>query len=169
MQTTLQCEWSTTKGRPVHLQSGSNQWHTPAHLIELVREVFTGGVIDLDPCSNNEAQEVVQAKEFWTENNQNSSLTCAWMGRVFVNPPFGCDSGESTQARFLEKAVHEHGYGHCAEALLLLKAAVGYKWFATTYLLLTSTHMSFWPKELLLVDQVEVISSHPAVSILVAL
>ena len=120
VQTTLQGEASKTKGRPVQLQSSSNQWHTPTHLVELGREVFTGGVIDLDPCSSSEAQEVVQARDFWTGNNQTSSLTCAWIGRVFVNPPFGCDSGESTQAKLLRKAVHEHGQGHCAEVLLLL-------------------------------------------------
>ena len=70
VQTTLQCDWSKTKGRPVHLQSGSDQWHTPAHCVELVREVFTGVVIDLDPCSSNKAQVVVQAKEFWTGNTK---------------------------------------------------------------------------------------------------
>ena len=130
VQRTLHTVVGRETGPSVHLQSSSNNWYTPIDLIQLVKEVFTEGIIDLDPCSSSEAQKIVQAVTYWTETDQ--SLSNTWRGRVFVNPPFGCKEGQSVQA-FFNKAVREHAQRHLTEVLLLLKAAVGYKWFASVY------------------------------------
>jgi DDE superfamily endonuclease len=45
--------------------SGEFEWYTPAEHVELVREVLGG--IDLDPASNDKAQEVVRAAAYFTK------------------------------------------------------------------------------------------------------
>ena len=47
-----------------------------------------------------------------------------------MNPPFGVEGGQSQQGAFFQKAVAEYTAGNATEVLLLLKAAVGYVWFA---------------------------------------
>ncbi len=109
----------------VHLSSESQDWHTPPAFLSLVRAVFTGGIVELDPCSDAVAQARVQARRYYSADG----LTQAWEGRVFVNSPFEVASGLSQQAQFFQKAVAEYNAGHATEIILLLKAAVGYAWF----------------------------------------
>ena len=113
--------------QPVHLKSASVQWFTPADLVKVVCQVFTGGQIDLDPCSDPLAQAVVQAQSFYTQACD--ELIRRWFGRVYVNPPFGKVGSMSVQGQFFEKAVAEYKAKHVQEVLLLLKAAVGYSWY----------------------------------------
>jgi hypothetical protein len=53
--------------RRAHLQTGEMEWFTPALYIEKARRVL--GQIDLDPASCALAQEVVQARHFFTVND----------------------------------------------------------------------------------------------------
>lgn len=111
----------------ISLSSNCQLWYTPTFLTRLVREVFSGGVIDLDPCSDCTGQSTVQATSFFTA--EQDGLQHSWHGRVFVNPPFGTVGSQSHQSLFLDKALHEYQLGHTRETLLLLKAAIGNAWF----------------------------------------
>lgn len=113
--------------RPIQLQSLTTQWYTPPCILALVRQVFEGGVIDLDPCSDVLAQQCVGAGRIFTERED--GLRQPWSGKVFVNPPFGQVSGKSQQGLFLAKGISEYQAGRVTAAILLMKAAVGYTWF----------------------------------------
>lgn len=113
---------------PVHMLSSSNEWCTPPWILILVRQVFCGD-IDLDPCSNDFAKEIVQAGASFDQAAD--GLHREWSGKVFVNPPFGTISGRSQQGLFLDKSISEFHKGHVTEVLLILKAAIGYHWFGT--------------------------------------
>jgi hypothetical protein len=66
--------------------ANKGEWFTPPEIIKRVHAVMGG--IDLDPASCAQANEIVGAKEFWTDDD--NSLNRAWHGRVFVNPPGTC-------------------------------------------------------------------------------
>lgn len=66
-----------------HVMEGD--FYTPAVLIEAAREAL--GDIDLDPASCAEANEVVQAKRFYSFHE--NGLVHDWYGRVWLNPPYG--------------------------------------------------------------------------------
>ena len=113
--------------RPLHA-SRSNRWFTPHPIIEAVTQVF-GGVIDLDPCSEAAAQSRVNALAFYTAGDNGLDPANNWRGNVFINPPFGVLGSDSYQALFLQRAVAEYEAGNITSAVLLIKAAPGYKWF----------------------------------------
>ena len=105
--------------------SASAEYYTPAEYIDAVREVM--GAIDLDPASCQEAQETIRATEYFTMDND--GLSMEWYGRVFLNPPYGKVGTESAQGHWAEYLMQEYGLGHVSEAILLVKAALGYNWF----------------------------------------
>jgi hypothetical protein len=107
----------------------SNNWNTPRHIVEAARDVF-GGTIDTDPCSNNIAQSVVRATNYYTAAQDGLLPSNVWTCNVWVNPPYGMfDSSKGMQQMFLERALVEHGKGNVDACILLVKAAIGYKWF----------------------------------------
>jgi hypothetical protein len=66
------------------LHTGDQESYTPARYIEAAREVM--GSIDLDSASNEQAQEIVQAKVFYTK--EDNGLDNPWEGNIFLNPPY---------------------------------------------------------------------------------
>lgn len=113
----------------LHTSHESEEWYTPAEYIEAARRVMVGG-IDLDPASNLEAQNWIKAKLFYTVKD--NALTKPWLGRVWLNPPY-CrvheTGGHSNQDIWSTKLEAEYLAGNTTEAVLLVKAALGYKWF----------------------------------------
>lgn len=108
-------------------QSTNNEWYTPAPYIEAVREVLGG--IDTDPASNPFANQTIRATTYYTAEQDGFSKP--WAGRVFLNPPYGFgDDNESNQARWSKRLIEQFQSGITTEAILLVNAVPGNKWFA---------------------------------------
>lgn len=96
--------------------SSNNEWYTPHKYIEAAREVMGG--IDLDPASCALANETVQAKQYYTK--EDNGLMQPWYGHVWMNPPFGkTNNGNSNLISFLRKLIicYQNGQIQCAVAL----------------------------------------------------
>jgi phage N-6-adenine-methyltransferase len=89
------------------------EWQTPERYIESARNVL--GVIDLDPASTPEANEIVKASKFYTK--EEDGLTRPWFGNVWLNPPYGGMAKE-----FVAKLIQEFEYGDVRSAIVLLNA-----------------------------------------------
>ncbi len=96
----------------------SVEWYTPPEIINLARIVLGG--IDLDPASNDIAQQWIQATMYYTAE---TPLQAPWTGRVFLNPPF-----DDTPA-WVERLEREYTCGDVAAAILLVNSAPGYVWW----------------------------------------
>jgi hypothetical protein len=94
-------------------QSLSNEHYTPAKYIEAARKVLGG--IDLDPASNDLAQETVQAGTYYTKDDD--GLTKEWRGRVWLNPPYGDIVG-----KFIDKLSGERAAGRVSAAICVVNA-----------------------------------------------
>jgi len=102
-------------------QSNCNEWYTPQEYIETARAVMGG--IDLDPASNEIANQLVEATRFFTKAE--NGLQQPWRGRIWLNPPYG---GEAEN--FAKKTIEEYRQGNIEAAILLLNAnSLGTKWF----------------------------------------
>lgn len=64
--------------------SGSNEWYTPAPIIEAARDVM--GSIDLDPASCELANQTVKAVKYYSV--ETNGLRHEWYGNVWLNPPY---------------------------------------------------------------------------------
>lgn len=105
--------------RPFHAQSvgdviatkwtGDWESYTPAIYIEAARSVM--GSIDCDPASNDQAQETVQAKVYYTP--ESDGLAQKWEGNIFLNPPYS----HPEVAHFVDKLLDELKDGQ--QAILL--------------------------------------------------
>lgn len=109
----------------VMVSSETNEWYTPAHILDLAR--FTLGAIDLDPASCADANRTVRAAAYYDQGS--NGLAQPWEGRVWLNPPYGKTGGRSNQDIWAEKLIAEYEGGNCSAAILLVKAALGYAWF----------------------------------------
>jgi len=107
-----------TAARTVHSQSVN--WCTPPKYVEAVKKVF-GGVVELDPCSNQWA--IVEAKNKFSLP-QHDGLVEEWNYKtIYVNPPYGADRERKTTIKhWLYKCAHAHKHFH-AEILALVPVA----------------------------------------------
>ncbi len=106
------------------------EWYTPDSILERVRNVL--GQIDLDPASSAEANVKVQATQYFTSNDDGLSRPWSTNGHpssIFVNPPFGKLNGRSQQALWTQHLIEEFEAGRVAQAILLVNAATGARWF----------------------------------------
>jgi len=101
--------------------SGENEWYTPVEYVEKARQVL--GQIDLDPASNDIAQEWVRAESYFTAKED--GLAQEWHGRIWLNPPYS----RATMEPFIEKLLIEYGAGRVAEAVLLTHNYTDTAWF----------------------------------------
>jgi hypothetical protein len=83
--------------------------YTPSLYIEAARSVM--GSIDCDPASNKIAQRVVQAKVFFTP--EENGLKQSWQGNIFLNPPYS----HPEVSQFVDKLLAELKAGQ--QAILL--------------------------------------------------
>ncbi len=104
----------------VSYNSGNNEWYTPSDYIELARSVM--GEIDLDPASSDKANEVVQAKKYYTV--EDDGLSQDWHGKVWLNPPYSSE----LIVKFTEKLIAE--LPRISQALVLVNNATETEWFS---------------------------------------
>ena len=107
----------------------SLEYYTPKWVIDAAREVM--GWIDLDPASCKEAQENVQAVLYYTIVDD--GLSRDWYGKVWMNPPYSKTDGRSNQDIWTEHLISEYENSNVTEAIFLVKAALGYKWFESLF------------------------------------
>jgi hypothetical protein len=103
----------------VSKMTGNSENYTPPEIIECVRQVM--GSIDLDPASCKMAQEVVQADEYYTE--EESGLDVPWHGKVFLNPPYGMPLIQQFTDKLVEELPNIHS------AILLTNDQTDTLWF----------------------------------------
>ena len=101
--------------------TGEVEWHTPSEHVEAARRVLGG--IDLDPASNEAAQETVRARAYFTK--ETDGLSRPWAGRVWLNPPYAAGVVD----RFVEKLVDHVEAGDVRAAILLVHARTDAEWF----------------------------------------
>lgn len=88
------------------------EWYTPAWVFERLGLRF-----DLDPCSPGADRCAVPADTCFSLPD-NDGLVEPWFGRVWLNPPYGRQTG----VWLAKLAAHGHGIG-------LVFARTGTKWF----------------------------------------
>jgi hypothetical protein len=95
----------------IRIEPPSKEWYTPVWLLDLCRSVL--GSFDLDPASNPIAQKNVQAKRFYTKDDD--GLIQPWSGKVFINPPYG-----NLYMAFIQKAITLYQNGAIESAIFVL-------------------------------------------------
>ena len=105
--------------------SEQEEYYTPPIYLNAAHEVM--GKIDLDPASCEAAQRNVKAKSFLSIIDD--GLAQEWHGTIWLNPPYGTTKGKSNQGTWAQKLIEEYEAGRVSEAILLVKAALGYNWF----------------------------------------
>lgn len=101
----------------VAINSHDDEWYTPEQYIEAAR--FVMGSIDLDPASNDFANETVKATVYYDEAM--NGLEHDWYGNIWLNPPY---SSVLIQ-KFAEKLVNSK----FEQAIVLVNNATETGWF----------------------------------------
>lgn len=101
-------------------QKVTKKLYPSSDVMALARQVM--GAIDLDPLSDETAQQWVQATTYYTPAP--NGLAHPWFGRVWLYLPTLDQAGKWTK-----KAIAEYESGNVTEAILLVKPSLGSKWF----------------------------------------
>lgn len=111
---------NVNKNVHVSNNSGENEWYTPVQYITAAKKVM--GVIDIDPASSELANKTVQAKKFYTA--QDNGLTKEWRGKLWMNPPYSSDLIGKFVAKYSEHIGRE-----VTEGIILVNNATETAWF----------------------------------------
>lgn len=118
-----------TQPMQVLLSHKELEYYTPAEYMESTRVVM--GSIDLDPASSEIANETINALTIFTQDD--NGLKKDWTGNVWLNPPYSKTQGKSNQELWAKKLIDEYQKGNVDQAILLVKAALGYRWFEALF------------------------------------
>lgn len=97
--------------------SKSDEWYTPPHIIERVRNVF-GGTIDFDPATCEAADKIVRAETSLT----GCGLDIEWWGPWFCNPPYSKAAGGC--GAWIQQGINSEVPG-----IMLVNATTDRSWF----------------------------------------
>ncbi len=110
--------------------SKSTEYFTPSVYVEAARTVMGG--IDLDPAAHPFAQTWIKATKIYTI--EDDGLNHFWRGRVWLNPPYSKGKNNLSNASvWSTRLCSFFSYGDVTQAVLLVKAALGYKWFESLF------------------------------------
>ena len=115
--------WLERRKRKPHeakTSSVSDEWYTPPEYIQMARQVMGG--IDLDPASNELAQQWVQAEQYYTQSDD--GLTLPWYDRIWLNPPYG-----NQMPVWIKKLIAAYEKKEVTQAIILVRPAAGSSWF----------------------------------------
>ena len=117
---------STDKQPTVQLPHGAQctgkiEWYTPRKYIDSAVSVMGG--IDLDPASSDVAQKVIEAKTYYTI--EDDGLSHPWKGRVWLNPPYAA----IIIRKFVDKLIAHLMTGDVTQAIMLTHNNVDTLWF----------------------------------------
>lgn len=110
-----------TRPENIHVSDDSYEWYTPEEYIEAARKVM--GRIDLDPASCEEANQVVRAKKYYTQ--EEDGLNQDWNGKVWLNPPYNMPDVQI----FTSTASSLYQSREVDEAIILVNNATDAGWF----------------------------------------
>lgn len=105
----------------VDKMTGDEESYTPVQYLESARVVMGG--IDLDPASNDMAQQDVQAATYYTVHDD--GLSQEWHGRLWMNPPYTA----RVINQFIDKAVKHYLAGEVTQAIILTNNNTDTSWF----------------------------------------
>lgn len=98
-----------------------DEWYTPSKYVESARKVL--GSIDLDPASNERAQQTVAAGRFYTK--EDDGLSQPWAGNVWMNPPYSFPLVQTFAARL----VAAYRDGKVCGGIMLVNNCTDAGWF----------------------------------------
>jgi len=129
------------KNTTISKMTGDNEGYTPPEYIEMVRRVMSS--IDLDPASNEYAQEVVKAKVYYSEDD--NGLDRDWIGNVWMNPPYA----NKLIVQFIDKLINEK---QVTQAIVLTNNNTDTQWFKKLFnwadlLCFTTGRINFYKKD----------------------
>ena len=114
---TRQAVFNEIKKPHVSNNSGDNEWFTPSEYIEAARSVM--GCIDLDPASNDYANQTVKAHHYYTQ--ERNGLEQEWWGNIWMNPPYSTGLVKA----FVDKLISSN----FNQAIVLVNNATETEWF----------------------------------------
>ena len=93
------------------------EWETPFEVFDKLNKEFR---FNLDPCATN---KTAKCKKYFTKKE--NGLKQKWKGRVFMNPPYGRETGI-----WVEKAWKEVKKGNVQLVVCLIPIRYDTDWFA---------------------------------------
>lgn len=141
---------------PIYEQGKTTDWYTPPYILDLVRNVFHPKAIELDPCSCAMADSFVNAKKYYTK--EENALQQDWVAKtVFLNPPYGKQVGE-----FIKHLIFSLEMKTVDEAILLINSntSTGYWQHAYKH----STAISFPDHRIAFIDEYGNVQKSPRYS-----
>lgn len=104
--------------------SGNSCWRTPEHYIAAARRAM-GGIIDLDPASDEDANRIVRAVTYFSPQNGQDGLNLSWCGNVWLNPPYSDFRGQAGQ--WIAKLRSEYMSRNVTQAIALINLGTAYQ------------------------------------------